>query len=119
VSESVSRQDYVAGLFYGEMPGASVSSKDIRELFANFVQRGLITIGPAVRSPADELWSSLELEDNDQVVDAVLIAKVADFERGGTAISIGATESCDWVTQLGILHAALQVMSDAGTEQKD
>jgi hypothetical protein len=59
---------------------------------------------------AAELWDALVLDDNDQVTEAVLVAKVADFARGGTAVSLGATDGCDWVIQLGLLHGALQVM---------
>lgn len=64
-------------------------------------------------SEADELWKALELRDGDQVVDAILVAKVADFEHGGTGLSIAATDGVDWVTQLGILRGAT-LLTEAG-----
>ena len=69
--------------------------------------------------PAAELWDSLELERNDQVTEAVLVAKISDFDKGGTAISMGATEGCDWITQLGVLHAAIQIMNNETPERRD
>lgn len=66
---------------------------------------------------AAELWDSMELHENDQVTEAIIIGKVADFENGGTAITTGATEGLDWITQLGMYEAArmqMNGMSDPG-----
>lgn len=61
------------------------------------------------RSEAEALWQALELEDGDQVVEAILVAKVANFTSGGTAVSIGATDGMDWIGQLGLIEAARKV----------
>lgn len=57
------------------------------------------------------LWDALDLEPNDQVSEATLLAKVADFENGGTVISVSATDSLDWITQLGLIHAAEKLIT--------
>lgn len=59
---------------------------------------------------AEALWGELNLQDNDQVTDAVLVAKITDFQRGGVAVSMSATDGLDWVTQFGMLHAAIAIM---------
>lgn len=55
---------------------------------------------------AIELWDALDLEDNQQVVAAVLVGKLKDFDSGIVAISIGNTNGMDWVDQVGLLEAA-------------
>lgn len=70
-------------------------------------------------SQAEELWEALDLRDNDQVTDAVLIAKVADFEDGATALVIAATDGVDWVTQLGMIHGALNIMGQQQLSRRD
>jgi hypothetical protein len=63
-------------------------------------------------SEADKLWESLEVQDGDQVVDAVLVGKLANFTEGGTEISISATDGVDWVTQLGMLRGAVLMVEN-------
>jgi hypothetical protein len=57
------------------------------------------------------LWDSLETQDNDQIVEAVLIAKLHDFDKGLTQVSISSTDSVDWIGQLGLIAAA-KLISD-------
>lgn len=59
---------------------------------------------------AAELWDALDIENDDQVLEAVLIAKLGNFEKGRVEISISASDSIDWIGQLGLLEAA-RVMS--------
>ena len=62
---------------------------------------------------AAELWDALGLKPNQQVTEAVLIGKLANFDAGGTTLSIANTDSCDWVTQLGILEGALVIIKSS------
>jgi len=68
---------------------------------------------------AAELWDALELKKNDQVTDALLIARVADFEKGGTALSMSTTDGVDWIIQLGMIHAAEMVMQADDPQRSD
>lgn len=70
-------------------------------------------------SQADDLWAALELATNDQVTEAVLIAKVADFENGGTSLALSATDGVDWITQLGMIHGALNIMGQQDLRPRD
>lgn len=60
---------------------------------------------------AAKLWDDLELEDNDQVVEAVILAKIIDFKEGGTGVGIGYTTGMDWIGQLGLLSAAEKMVA--------
>lgn len=51
-------------------------------------------------------FRALELREHDVVVEAVLVAKVKDFETGSSGISMSATDGVEWVCQLGMLRAA-------------
>jgi hypothetical protein len=54
---------------------------------------------------ASELWDALKLGDNDQVTAVIMVAKVVDFEKGTVNISSSASDSCDWIDQLGLYEA--------------
>lgn len=60
---------------------------------------------------AAELWDSLEPADGQQIVSAVLIGKMVNFEgeskedRAPT-ISISSTDDVDWMDQMGIVDSA-------------
>lgn len=56
-----------------------------------------------------ELINALELKEHDFLIEAVLVARVKDMDSGAVGISISATDDTDWITQLGVLHAALLV----------
>jgi hypothetical protein len=64
-------------------------------------------------SEAEELWEALDLKPGDQVVEAVLIGKLVNFETGRTVISLAATDGVDWVSQGGLLWAAQRVVDEA------
>ena len=53
-----------------------------------------------------ELVAALDLKEHDYVIDAVLLARVKDFDSGVVALSISTTDDVDWVVQLGIIDAA-------------
>lgn len=61
----------------------------------------------------DDVESGLDLQLGDQVVEWLLIAKVSNFEEGGTAVSIAASEGLDWVAQYGLLRAATVIVERA------
>jgi hypothetical protein len=68
---------------------------------------------------AAEMWDSLELRDNDQVTDAVMIAKVSDFESGSVTTITGTTDGTDWVTQLGLFEAWKGMNIETRIERRD
>lgn len=53
---------------------------------------------------------TLDLTDNQQIIDVVILARVSDFERGGTALAVGLSPGVDWIIQGGLLRAALNVL---------
>lgn len=65
----------------------------------------------------DTLGLTAELDDGDMATDAVVILKVVQAD-GSVAISIGITESMDWITQQGLLSGALDLKSE-GWKQRD
>lgn len=65
-------------------------------------------------SDGEELWASLELGPHQQVVDAILLARVTDFDQGGTLLSMAGTEGADWIVQLGLIEAAKLLITRAG-----
>jgi hypothetical protein len=63
-----------------------------------------------------EIWKALELKEGDQIEAATLVAKVVDFgdvdKTSSIGISIAITDGCDWVTQQGLLAAALDLIRE-------
>lgn len=107
---------------YNVKSGDHVDPDVVRECLQDMGQHGLITWErptPARPSSGEELWAALQLQKNDQVTDAVLLARISNFEDGTTSISTGATDGCDWVTQLGIMHAGLLVITQAPLQKRD
>lgn len=70
-------------------------------------------------SEADALWAELNPQQNDQILGAVLIAKIFDFDQGSTVVSMAATDDVDWVLQYGLLTAALNVMNQQQIAPRD
>lgn len=54
----------------------------------------------------DSLGITLDVEDGQQVTEVLVIAKIADFSDGGTALALGVSEGLDWIAQRGLLSAA-------------
>lgn len=64
-------------------------------------------------SEADQLWNALQLQNNEQVIGAVLVAKVKNFDTGTTIISTAVTDDVDWVDQVGIMRAGTLIVERA------
>jgi hypothetical protein len=71
-----------------------------------------------IGSALDALGVSADLDDTDMVADALVILKVVQ-DDGSIALSIGATDSRDWISQSGLLHAALEVTHTGYTRDRD
>ncbi|MFE2710606.1 hypothetical protein ACFXKI_01095 [Streptomyces mirabilis] len=56
----------------------------------------------------DTLGFTADLDDDDMPTDALVILKVVTPE-GRVAITIGASESMDWITQKGLLAGAAEI----------
>jgi hypothetical protein len=67
-------------------------------------------IGPLM----DALGVQIELEESQQVTEVLVIAKVHDFKTGDTAVGMYKSDCTDWVSQLGLLAAAQQIV-DGGS----
>jgi hypothetical protein len=70
-------------------------------------------------SDARELCDALQPGPNDQIVDAVLIGKMVDFDTRQTGISIAVTDGVDWVSQYGMLYGALNIIDRSAKESRD
>ncbi|TVL89753.1 hypothetical protein [Streptomyces sp. SAJ15] len=55
----------------------------------------------------DTIGVTADLDQGDLVTDALVILKVLQPD-GSIALSIGTTDTRDWITQTGLLHAALE-----------
>lgn len=64
----------------------------------------------------DALAVTTDLDDSDMPVDALVLLKVVK-DDGGVALAIGASESLDWISQRGLLQAAVDIVS--GATQRD
>ena len=64
---------------------------------------------------AMDLWDALNLKPGQQVMSAMLIAKIGDFNEGKEdqppSISVAATDGTDWIDQGGLLKAAMDLTS--------
>lgn len=70
-------------------------------------------------SPAEQLWARLNLDANDQVTDAILIARVADFDQGRTVLAIAGTDGMDGITEIGLIHSALLAINPPTRMERD
>lgn len=50
--------------------------------------------------------SAPDLEDTDHIVSMVVVAKIVNFETGGTVIGAYGSDGLDWVDKWGMLGAA-------------
>ena len=75
------------------------------------------------RSPGavlDPLGVTLDLDDDQQVTDVLIVARVVGFgEDAGTALIVTTNPGCDWITQRGLLSAARSVLDGDLAEQDD
>ncbi|GES27926.1 hypothetical protein AB0G60_02610 [Streptomyces angustmyceticus] len=56
----------------------------------------------------DALGVTADLDDEDMVTDCIVLLKVLQAD-GTIAMSIGTTDSTDWINQKGLLHSALEL----------
>jgi hypothetical protein len=54
----------------------------------------------------DRLGVTLDIGEGQQITEVVVVAKLADFTIGGTAITIGTTPGMDWLNQLALVTGA-------------
>lgn len=59
----------------------------------------------------DALGVTLPVESNQQLVECLVIGKVVDFSTDQTRLALGSHPGLDWIGELGLLHAALKVIS--------
>ena len=52
----------------------------------------------------------IELEEGDIITDVIILARVQDPEVQGSDIAVGVTEHTDYITRLGIIAYAKQLM---------
>jgi hypothetical protein len=57
----------------------------------------------------NEILTPIELEENQQIADAVLIARVVDFDSGTSSIFMINSPGMHWVLQRGMLSAAQHI----------
>jgi len=68
---------------------------------------------------AADLWKGLDLEPNDQVTSATMIAKISDFESGTVNVGTAASDGTDWVEQLGLFEAWRGMCIETRIERRD
>lgn len=72
-------------------------------------------------SIVDNLGVTASLDPDDQITEILIIAKISDFESGGTALGFYHSKGLDWIGQLGLMAAAQKVLNqaDIGLEGDD
>lgn len=68
-------------------------------------------IGPLL----EKMGVTVNLDDNEHLTEALVIAKVVEFDSGETRLSV-CSNGVDWISQIGLIHAAARI-SEAGIEQ--
>lgn len=58
----------------------------------------------------DALGVTISLTADQQVTEAIVIAKITDFESGSTALGMYHSDGLDWIGQLGLLTAGRYAM---------
>ena len=61
----------------------------------------------------------LDLTPNQQILDVVILCRVTDFERGGTALAVGISPGVDWIVQRGLLGAAMDELVNQAVQDQD
>lgn len=64
----------------------------------------------------DELGVELDLADDDRVTEVLLLAKTTNLDSGVVSLVIAANKGMDWISQLGLLTAAQQVLEQTDDE---
>lgn len=64
----------------------------------------------------DALGITANLDDNDQIIDMVIIAKVVDADSSATGLGVYHND-IDWITQIGLITAARNVFERGDYEQ--
>lgn len=60
----------------------------------------------------------LSTEDG-MITDVIVLARVQRADRPGSDIAAGVTEHSDYITKLGMMHYALDLMKDAWMDEDD
>lgn len=63
-----------------------------------------------IGSDLDGLGVRLELDELSRITAALVLTKCVDMETGQVSLGLAASDSLDWVDQLGLLQAADLVM---------
>jgi hypothetical protein len=70
-------------------------------------------IGPLL----DSLAVTIDLDHNEHLTEALVISKISNFDNGETRLSL-ASNGIDWISKIGLVHAACTVV-DSGIERVD
>lgn len=65
----------------------------------------------------DGLGVQLEMDDTTRITSALVVMKLVDLTTGQVSLGLAASDSLDWVDQLGLLQAADLVMRNQADEQ--
>lgn len=66
----------------------------------------------------DSLGVTMDLGEDQQLVEVVVLGKVAHFDTGGTSVVLGNSEGLDWISQRGIVSAAQHVLDSADSVER-
>lgn len=72
-------------------------------------------VGPLL----DALGVTIELDANQQLTEAIVLAKVVDFADNTTGLVIGASAGLDWLAQRGLISGAQHILDDCTCQSDD
>ncbi|MGH3927541.1 MAG: hypothetical protein ACRDS1_04190 [Pseudonocardiaceae bacterium] len=67
----------------------------------------------------DALGVTIDLKPDQQLTEALVIGKLADFDGGDTALVLAKSKGLDWIAQLGLVHGARLVCDGGDIEKAD
>lgn len=60
----------------------------------------------AIGEQLDALGVLLDIGEGQQITEVIVVAKLTDFNIGGTALTIGSNPGLDWLSHLALLEGA-------------
>lgn len=66
--------------------------------------------GKPIGSIIDGLGVTASLDPSQHITEVIVLAKITDFEDGGTSVGVYKSDDMDWVSQLGLFRVATLMM---------
>ena len=72
-----------------------------------------------IGSLLDALGVGCDLDDGEHVTDAVVLLRVSPIDAEHSRIAVVSSDGMDWITQLGLIHAARSMAEYDPSRERD